>query len=81
MWTEKVGVKQSAWAALCVRPTEVTIDELVQQDLDGTSNARERLNADKPSLSTNAMILWPGVVELVGQAGERALSRREILKA
>ena len=30
---------------------------------------RERLNADEPSLSTNAMILWPGVVEVIGQAG------------
>jgi 4-hydroxy-2-oxoheptanedioate aldolase len=30
---------------------------------------RERLNADEPSLSTNALILWPGVVEAIGQAG------------
>ena len=30
---------------------------------------RERLNNDEPSLGTNAMILWPGVVEMIGHAG------------
>lgn len=30
---------------------------------------RERLNAGEPSLSTNAIILWPGVVEVIGHAG------------
>jgi len=30
---------------------------------------RERLNNEEPSLGTNAMILWPGVVEMIGHAG------------
>ena len=33
------------------------------------NSLRERLKADEPSLSTNSMILWPGVVEVIGHAG------------
>ena len=30
---------------------------------------REKLNRGEPSLGTNAMILWPGVTEMIGHAG------------